>query len=136
MSRRSFYLALVLAYLVIVGAITLTPGAEPSRPTLGWVPGLQIWHILTSDHGGVYFDLGQVVGNIALFVPLGWLLPMTWPGLRSLKSILAVAALCSAGIEMSQLLVISGRSPTIDDVILNTLGALVGAIMFFAPRAA
>jgi glycopeptide antibiotics resistance protein len=44
--------------------------------------------------------------------------------------------LSSAGIEACQLLLISGRSPTIDDVFFNALGAAIGGIMFFAPRAA
>jgi glycopeptide antibiotics resistance protein len=61
---------------------------------------------------------------------------MTWPALRSLRRIVVTGALCSRGIEACQLLFVSGRSSTIDDVIFNSLGAAIGGIMFFAPRAA
>jgi glycopeptide antibiotics resistance protein len=72
---------------------------------------------------------------MALFVPLGWLLPMIWPQLRSLQRVVVAAAASSIAIELVQF-AIPGRSPTTDDVLLNTVGGLIGAIMFFAPREA
>jgi glycopeptide antibiotics resistance protein len=131
-SRSRFFATILVLYGLVVAAITLTPGTESAPPS--WIPFTQIYDVLNGP-GGAYADAGQLLGNIVLFVPLGWLLPMTWPSLRSPLRIVAVGAACSAAIELSQLLVIVGRSPSVDDIILNILGALIGAVMFFAPRA-
>jgi glycopeptide antibiotics resistance protein len=133
-SHRAFYGGILALYAVLVGLITLRPlPSSSSAPS--WVPLVQIWRVLTSPEGSTYVDVGALAGNIALFVPLGWLLPMIWTQL-SPGRVVAIGAACSIGIELSQLLMIEGRSPTTDDVLLNTLGTLIGVIMFFAPRAA
>jgi glycopeptide antibiotics resistance protein len=56
------------------------------------------------------------------------------PRLRSFWTIVLLAAVTSLAIEVAQWLFIDGRQSSVDDVILNTVGALVGAVMFFAPR--
>jgi glycopeptide antibiotics resistance protein len=135
MSRRRFYFGRVAVYVVVVAIATLVPRPDAAATSLSLVPMRQTWHMLEAarDRADV---LVPVLGNIALFVPLGWLLPMTWPGLRSLRRIVVAGALCSVTIEACQLLFVSGRSSTVDDVIFNALGAAIGGIMFFAPRAA
>lgn len=135
MSRRRFYFGLLAVYGVVVAIATLVPRPDATATSVSLVPMRQTWHMLAAarDRADV---LVPVLGNIALFVPLGWLLPMTWPRLRRLRRIITAGALCSLAIEACQLFFISGRSPTVDDVIFNALGAAVGGIMFFAPRAA
>jgi glycopeptide antibiotics resistance protein len=74
--------------------------------------------------------IGQVVGNILLFVPLGVLLPLTVARFRTFRSVLVAGLLISAGIEVMQLALLlarlMNRSADIDDVILNTIGAVLG----------
>lgn len=135
MTRQRFYLGILLLYAVVVGVITLKPAAPSDALPATWIPLLQIWRIVTNAETSVYADIGQVVGNIVLFVPLGWLLPMISARLRTPARAVAMAAACSIVIELTQLFALRGRSPATDDVLLNTFGALVGAIMFFAPRA-
>jgi glycopeptide antibiotics resistance protein len=131
---RWVYLLLLAAYAVALGVITLRALPETGG-TSSWIPFVTIWRVLTESGVSSYFKIGSLVGNVALFVPLGWLLPMTWPQLRSLQRVLVAAAACSIAIELVQF-AIPGRSPATDDVLLNTLGGLIGAIMFFAPRKA
>jgi glycopeptide antibiotics resistance protein len=133
MTRQGFYSAILVAYALALAYITLWPTAAVGESSFRWVPLVEIWRIVTNA-GGAYADIGQVAGNIALFVPLGWLLPMVSRRLRRPLRPVVVGAACSALIELSQLLVVTGRSPASDDVLLNTAGALVGSIMFFAPR--
>jgi glycopeptide antibiotics resistance protein len=135
MSRQRFYSAILVAYSLALAYITLRPTAGTGDSSFSWVPLVEIWRIVTNANGA-YADVGQVAGNIALFVPLGWLLPMVSRRLRRPLRAVAVGAACSALIELSQLLFVAGRSPASDDVLLNTAGALVGSIMFFAPRRA
>ena len=66
----------------------------------------------------------NVIGNIALFVPLGWLLALIVRRRRLLVAAIAGFGL-SAAIEVVQSLI--GRVADIDDVILNGSGAVIGA---------
>ena len=75
--------------------------------------------------------LVDVVGNVLLFVPLG--LTLAAASTRAtrwgrLAAATASAALLSVLIEVIQLAMPS-RASDVDDVIFNTLGALVGAVV-------
>lgn len=78
-----------------------------------------------------------MLGNIAAFIPFGILLPMI-VRTRWSFAFVAIAALgLSAAIELGQLAIsvwlgYAYRSTDIDDIILNTLGALVGYLGFVA----
>ena len=62
--------------------------------------------------------------NVVMFLPLGFLIPTIWEELGKLRYILAAGCGLSALIEVSQLL--SLRGTDVDDVIMNTLGAVLG----------
>lgn len=126
--------ACLLIYVVALAWVTLRPRPSSSQPSAEWIPLNNIIGVLREGRSVSYEDAGQLLGNIALFVPFGWLVPMLWPRLRSFWTIVLLAAVTSLAIEVSQRLFIDGRQSSVDDVILNTVGALVGAVMFFAPR--
>ena len=75
-----------------------------------------------------HYDLSDLViyliGNVALFIPLGFF------GYLALRRLIAATALCtlvSVGVEILQVPIWT-RSSDIDDVITNTTGGLVGAL--------
>ena len=114
--------------VLLVGAVgavlvvTLT-GGEPGGAANGvnLMPGDGIRRaLLNSDQ-----DLGRLnlLGNIAMFVPVGLLVPIA-TGLRW-RHVVSVCLLASLAIEIAQ--VSLGRAFDIDDVLLNTLGAALGA---------
>lgn len=71
--------------------------------------------------------------NIILFMPLGFILPLLWDSFRSRRAILLTGFLLSLAIELSQLL--NYRVTDVDDLITNTLGALLGyELLFFCHR--
>ncbi len=73
----------------------------------------------------------DVVGyllNILLFVPLGVLLPLIWKEKNKISSVLLGGVGFSALIEVSQL--VNFRCPDVDDLIMNTLGAIAGYAVF------
>jgi glycopeptide antibiotics resistance protein len=99
------------------------------------------------DHNGVPFatitgqlssgpdasDTVQLVGNLLLLAPLGMYGPALFRSLRSWPALVALAALVSTTIEIGQLGLseVYGfpiRIADVDDVILNTFGALLGYI--------
>ena len=68
-------------------------------------------------------------GNVALFMPLGVLLPLVSNRFRLLRRVLVVAFCLSVSIEATQFVLRflgNPRAVDIDDVILNTLGGCLG----------
>lgn len=70
----------------------------------------------------------NLLGNILAFMPMGFLLPVIFGQLRSFPRIITMTVLISLVIEMMQLLLRLGIAD-IDDVILNTLGGILGFIL-------
>ncbi len=68
------------------------------------------------------------LANVALFVPLGLLLPLALPRVP-LTLLLAVPVLGSLGVEVAQLLVVPGRTPDAVDVLANSTGGAVGLLL-------
>ena len=71
----------------------------------------------------------NTLGNLALFVPLGILLPLVSNRFLTFKRVLLFAVFLSLSVESIQFLLRffgNPRAVDIDDVILNTLGACVG----------
>ena len=71
------------------------------------------------------FWVSPAVGNLLLLLPVGLFGPLVLPWLGRWWRIALVAVLISGCIELAQLRV-PDRSADVDDVLLNTLGALLG----------
>ncbi|NKQ20208.1 glycopeptide resistance protein VanZ-F [Brevibacillus laterosporus] len=65
--------------------------------------------------------------NIILFMPLGFLLPTIWPQFRTIKNTACTGFFFSLAIELRQLL--NHRITDIDDLLMNTLGAIIGYLL-------
>lgn len=85
---------------------------------------------LTPYFGGSMPD-GFIL-NIVMFVPFGILVPLFWSRNRRFFLIVVIGFIFSLVIELSQLL--NSRATDIDDIIANTLGALVGVALFLLGR--
>lgn len=68
--------------------------------------------------------LVQIGGNILMFMPLGFLLPLFWQGWRRATRVIGLSFAASLFIECNQLF--NYRASTTDDLILNTIGAALG----------
>ena len=117
----------VIALACSIGAIlmvTLTPepGAENELQLVPFI------HLGSSASETTTDVLGNIAGNTLLFVPLGAALCVL--GLRIRTTILAASGL-AALVEAAQLLV-PGRTTSVDDLLLNTLGALLGHLLVAA----
>jgi glycopeptide antibiotics resistance protein len=67
----------------------------------------------------------NLIGNMALFIPLGIVWPAVFKKLDSHKKVISAGFGMSLAIELLQLLFYD-RATDIDDLILNTLGFLIG----------
>ena len=78
------------------------------------------------DWGSV--SILNILGNVFIFSPIGFFVPLIWDHLRSFRKILLVGLSVTCFIEVFQLFI--GRSTDIDDVILNTIGVVIGYGIF------
>ena len=104
----------------------LTPLAQ-SIPNIQWTPTF-----LRNLLGGSW-SAYMVVANTMIFLPMGFFPALLWRGWRWWKAV-PLGFLCSCTIEFIQFFI--GRSTDIDDVILNTTGALLGYLLYALVRAA
>jgi glycopeptide antibiotics resistance protein len=84
--------------------------------------------------GSLTIAIKQIGGNILLFMPLGFALPILFPVIKKGKVILT-GFLVSLTIELVQAIagVFLGynyRSFDVDDLIMNTLGTVIGLLVF------
>jgi len=71
----------------------------------------------------------QVIGNLVMLLPLGIYIPLLFPKLSGFFKVFIICLLTSISIELMQLIT-NVRSTDIDDVILNTSGAVVGYMVY------
>ena len=78
---------------------------------------------------GTYAVVTNLVGNIVGFLPFGSILPVLKRNMRNFWKILLLSFEFSAMIEVTQLITKVG-SFDVDDIILNTLGGVLGYGIF------
>ncbi len=88
---------------------------------------LKLFTELLTDHRPylVRIALINLLGNVIMFIPLGFLLPWVFRKLQGLLRVLLATALIITAVELIQLFTLVG-SCDIDDLILNLLGAALG----------
>ena len=68
-------------------------------------------------------------GNVIMFIPLGFFLPLVFPALGKFWRTILATALIIIAVELTQLFTLLG-SCDIDDLILNVVGAAIGYGLF------
>lgn len=99
--------------------LTLMPGARA-----GEVPGrlslVPVVDLVTMGPLGI-------LGNLLVFAALGFFAPMRCTALASVPRVLALGAGCSALVETLQYVLQLDRVSSVDDVLLNAVGAVLAA---------
>ena len=141
--RQELILSLFFLYVVSVLAMTIVPlpftqFRNPTANDFNVTPVVNTVRELfaTFTPRTKYMTghlLKNILGNIALFIPLGIFLPLFSIRFYSLKKVLLIALCCSLLIEITQYISKffgSYRSVDIDDIILNSFGAFLGFIIY------
>lgn len=81
------------------------------------------------QHDSLRDVLINVLGNTAMYIPCGFLLPIAFRQLDSWRKVIATGALMSLCVEITQLLFFE-RASDVDDLILNTLGCAIGYAVY------
>jgi glycopeptide antibiotics resistance protein len=125
-----------LAYAAALAVITLAPirgRADLARYRNNWRPQLvPLWNLVVNLRDGdrVLATLAGAAGNVALFLPLGFLLPMLAPRLGRFWPTVGTGFALSAAIELSQVAFPGVRRADVNDVLMNSLGAALGYLLY------
>ncbi|MCM0650156.1 VanZ family protein [Clostridium swellfunianum] len=82
----------------------------------------------------IKFWIKNIGGNLILLLPLGILIPILWSRFNSAVKTVFVSFCLSLSIEVLQLISFyignAGRAFDVDDILLNTIGAYIGYIIY------
>ncbi|WP_269474721.1 VanZ family protein [Paenibacillus sp. URB8-2] len=96
----------------------------PMRSNL--VPLRTVWYYLSADGGlSMAARLVNLLGNVAVFVPVGMLVPLATGRLLSPVRLAVLFIPCIAALEILQMVLRIG-SFDVDDILLNLLGVWTG----------
>jgi glycopeptide antibiotics resistance protein len=121
------------AALVVITLLPIRWRSDLARYRNNWRPQLvPLWNMVVNLRDGdrALATLAGAAANVALFLPLGFLLPLLAPWFdRWWRSVGAGFAL-SAAIEWSQVAFPGVRRPDVNDVLMNTVGAALGFLAY------
>lgn len=129
---RALAMAAALVLTVLFGIVLARLTLEPSAASVALVhsnvrPGHSIDAYL--NRATAIEAARQLGGNLLLGLPLGVLLPVLLPPARGLLRVAALTVCAMTLVELVQGALVTGRVFDIDDVILNTAGALLGYLL-------
>lgn len=131
-ARHPFLSVVTVAYLALVGWLTLTPQSEDSPDGLLWQVALFFDRHAATEW--ITFNLLEFTANIAMFVPFGLLFVLLLGRRRWWLAILLGVAL-TIGIEFAQQF-IPNRVSDPRDILSNSMGATIGTLLALALTAA
>ena len=133
---REIVLDIFLVFLVGLASQTIIPKIhitdtirlESGRGRINLMPlkNLIITYIEVVHYKNFDYFLVNFVGNIIMFIPIGFCIPCLWN--RKGYQTIIIGVLVSIMIELIQLPM--NRGTDIDDVILNTMGIVIGLIIY------
>ena len=94
-----------------------------------WINLIPIVHLSDVYDGWLI----NIIGNIAMFIPVGLVWPFCFQKLDTLGKTILAGAGFSLFIEITQL-PFYDRCSDVDDLILNSAGILIGALIYFSVK--
>ena len=129
-----FKIVLAIAYIVVLYYLLFAAeslGRSGGGGGYNLIPFHEIRrYIRNIDSLGIVAVAANLLGNMVLFVPLGYFLPSFFARERLRPHFTIPICMCiSIAVELTQFLTDTG-SLDVDDVILNTIGGIVGYIIY------
>lgn len=143
--RRELLVMAFVIYCLAVIRVTifsLYPSSsygQGGTPSVNIIPFTEMFRGFHPNHFTFGYMIrhleSNLIGNILLLLPLGFFLPTLWRKFRSFKRTVLIGILSSLSIETAQYILAylglsSGRASDIDDVILNSIGVIIGYMVF------
>lgn len=118
----------MVVFAVVLARLTLQPSpASEALTHTNLHPGRSLKAYL--DQPALRDAVRQIGGNLLLGVPFGVLVPVLAPRTRGFLRVLLLTAVVMLMVEFAQGALVTGRAFDIDDVILNSAGALIGYLL-------
>lgn len=137
--KREFILSIFFIYILLIISKTFFPFTIRSenywgRRAINLTPAIETIKMFNDAFSGgrnymIKFAFINVLGNLILLAPLSFFIALLWEKFRSLKNNVLFCFITSFSIEFLQFFT-DMRTTDIDDLILNTLGAIVGFYIF------
>ena len=125
-----------VAYAALLASVTLLPirwRSDLARWPDNWRPQLvPLWNLVAgiADGDRRLATLAGAAGNVLLFVPLGFLLPLVLPRLDRRWRVLTVGAGISLLVELAQLPMPGVRRADVNDLLMNVAGTALGWLLY------
>ena len=140
--KREIQLLLVYVCIVVVARFTFFPfskvngqiqplvfeSAKAFPYRVNWIPFINLF-----DYPEMRDILINVIGNTAMFIPLGIVWPSVYKGLDTHWKVISAGIGVSLCIEILQL-PFYDRVSDIDDLLLNSLGFILGYLLYLLAR--
>lgn len=120
---RDGLLSLSCAFIFVMTLFGRTIGQERNFEFIPFKSYSNIWV------GGNMEILLQILMNIVMYIPLGFLLPCSFKLFEKYRYIILVTVISSVSIELIQAIFKIGLFE-VDDIINNTLGAFIGMVIY------
>lgn len=140
--KREAELILVYICLVVVARFTFFPFSKvDGRMQPLFFDAVQMWNfrinllplVYIADYEALWEMKVNLIGNTAMFIPIGIIWPAVYRKLNTHKKVIAAGVGFSLFIEILQL-PFYDRVTDIDDLILNSLGFLMGYGIYLLVR--
>jgi VanZ family protein len=128
--RRLAQVALVVHTLLVLRITQWPELADPSA--MATLDRLMRWAHAHGLPDRVDVVVVEAVANVVMFMPFGLLLPVVLR--RPAWVAVPIGAVFSVLLELGQLVFFPSRVPTAQDVLMNTLGAALGAALLLGAR--
>lgn len=136
---RIIVLSLFFLYIISLLSVTILPlpieWLNEIKNTFlenynNYIPFASIFDILSNQNLGTFIKIKQILWNIVLFLPMGFLVPIIWKSKNDIKKAIVIWLLWSFSIELLQFIIsrflwFNYKITDIDDIMLNTLGFII-----------
>lgn len=131
---REVFINLFFIYFLILVNLTIFKYGELMLDFdisfyINYIPFVETIKMFTNDFADIHTALYNVIGNILLFIPLGFCIPLFFNTKNKLSKVILYGFTASLTIEVLQIFM-PFNTTDIDDIIFNTFGAILGFIIF------
>ncbi|GAA4708298.1 VanZ family protein [Nocardioides conyzicola] len=125
-------LSIVLAaYSALLAVALLAPTSGNQSEMASWVSDLGVWVGFSPETASQ--ERAEFLCNIAILAPVSALGSLIWPR-TTWRDWTAYTLLIAVLVELTQGLLLGSRTASNADIVANTLGGLVGAVVVLAGR--
>ncbi|MDN9379151.1 VanZ family protein [Clostridioides difficile] len=123
-----FVYILMIIRIILVRDVPIYASSKGTFRTVNLIPFYTIYQFIVDSNIDFMKATINIIENIGIFIPMGIFLPIVCKNLNK-KTIIITIILVSLAFELTQYIFALGSSD-IDDVILNSLGGIIGITIY------